>query len=82
MKSKKTEQLLIRISPDLRRAVDEATAEDEVTLSEWMRRAIECYLRVRREEKEGVSPDYKTMMLKCLDDDEFRAVFLQKLSDS
>lgn len=82
MRPKKTEQLLIRVSPELRRAVDEATAEDEITLSEWMRHAIECYLRVRREEKEGVSPDYKTMMLRCLDDDEFREAFLQKLSDS
>lgn len=82
MKRKHSEQLLIRITPELRQAVDASVLEDDVSISEWMRRAIEHYLRMKTEEKEGSSPDYKAMMLQCLEDDEFRAEFLQKLNDS
>lgn len=81
-KPKNDEQMLIRVSADLKQKVFDAASEDKVSISEWLRRAILCYLSVREQEETGVTVDYKTAILRCLDDEEFRQEFIQRLNDA
>ena len=81
-KPKNDEQMLIRVSADLKQKVFDAASEDKVSISEWLRRAILCYLSAREQEETGVTVDYKTAILRCLDDEEFRQEFIQRLNDA
>ena len=73
-------QLLARI-PAALKADSIAFAESEkCSLSELVRRALEAYMKDKKEEKLGVAPTYKAAMLRCLDDEDFRKMFLQKLN--
>ena len=75
-------QMLVRIPKSLKTKVEAFATSEKISVSELTRRALEAYMTSKTEENEGVSPRYKMAMLKCLDDDDFRALFLQKLNDS
>lgn len=76
-KPKNDKQILIRVTTEMRRDIEQAAIEDKVSLTEWLRRAVEYYMNARSEERRE---SYKKMMMDCLDDEEFRNKLLEKLN--
>lgn len=76
-KQKNDKQILIRVTTEMRQDIEQAAIEDKVSLTEWLRRAVEYYMNARGEERRE---SYKKMMMDCLDDEEFRNKLLEKLN--